>query len=167
MTTIGTGTVAPGTYRLDAQRCAVRFRTAHAFGLGPVHGTFAVREGVVVVGDRYSVSVSLDAASFTTDKPRRDEDIRSKAFLDTQRYPSMSFASTGVTVGHTVAGTLTAHGVTAPVTLTLTAVSSGPDGLRCTATTRIDRYAFGVTKGRGVIGRYLDVELDVLARSTS
>lgn len=164
MTTTGTGTLAPGTYRLDAARCAVRFRTAHAFGLGPVHGTVAVREGVVVLGDRYSVTVSLDPASFTTDKPRRDEHVRSKAFLDVQRYPSISFASTGVPAGRTVAGTLTAHGVTAPVTLTLTSVASGPDGLRCTATARIDRYAFGVTKGRGVIGRWLDVELDVLAR---
>jgi polyisoprenoid-binding protein YceI len=162
MTATGTGTVAPGTYRLDPDRCTVRFRTAHAFGLGPVHGTFAVREGVIVVGDESRITVFLDPASFTTDKPRRDKQIRSKAFLDVQRYPSMFFASTGVS-GQVVSGMLTAHGVAAPVTLTLAAVSSAPDGLRCRATTRIDRYAFGVTTGRGLIGRYLDVELDVLS----
>jgi hypothetical protein len=36
-------------------------------------------------------------------------------------------------------------------------------GLRCRATTRIDRHAFGITTGRGLIGRYLDVELDILS----
>jgi polyisoprenoid-binding protein YceI len=102
--------------------------------------------------------VSLDPASFTTDNPRRDTQIRSKAFLDIQRYPSMSFVSTGVTSGLVVSGMLTAHGVAAPVTLTLTAVSSATDGLRCRATTRIDRYAFDVTTGR-----YLDVDLDIVS----
>jgi hypothetical protein len=64
--------------------------------------------------------------------------------------------------GLVVSGTLTAHGTAAPVTLTVTAVSSEPGTLRCRATTRIDRYAFGVTTGRGVISRYLDVELDTV-----
>ena len=27
----------------------------------------------------------------------------------------------------------------------------------------LDRYAFGVTKGKGMVGRYLDLELDVVA----
>jgi polyisoprenoid-binding protein YceI len=166
MTATDTGTVAPGTYRLDPDRCTVQFRTAHAFGLGPVHGTFAVREGVIVIGDQPRVTVSLDPASFTTDNPRRDKQIRSKAFLDVLRYPSMSFASTDVS-GLVVSGTLTAHGTAAPVTLTVTAVSSRPGGLRCRATTRIDRYASGVTTGRGLIGRYLDVELDILSTMDS
>jgi polyisoprenoid-binding protein YceI len=147
MTATGTGTVAPGTYRLAPDRCTVRFRTAHAFGLGPVHGTFAVCEGVIVVGDQSRVTVSLDPASFTTDNPRRDKQIRSKAFLDVQRYPSMSFASTTVS-GRVVSGTLTVHGTAAPVTLTIAVVSPGPGVLRCQAATRIDRYAFGVTTGR-------------------
>jgi polyisoprenoid-binding protein YceI len=165
VTATGTGTIVPGTYRLDPDRCTVRFRTAHAFGLGPVHGTFAVREGVILVAATHAesrVTVSLDPASFTTDNPRRDAHIHSKAFLDIRRYPSMSFVSTGVTSGLVVSGMLTAHGVAAPVTLTVTGVSSAPDGLRCRATTRIDRYALDVTTGRGFIGRYLDVDLDVV-----
>jgi polyisoprenoid-binding protein YceI len=164
MTTTRAGTIAPGTYRLVPDRCAVRFRTAHAFGLGPVHGTFAVLDGVIVVAETHTdsrVTVSLDPASFTTDKPRRDKQIRSKAFLDVKRYPSMSFASTGLSPDLVVSGTLTAHGTTAPVTLTITSVQAAPGGLRCRATTRLDRHTFGVTTGRGLIGRYLDVELDV------
>jgi polyisoprenoid-binding protein YceI len=55
----------------------------------------------------------------------------------------MSFASTGVASGPVVSGTLTADGTAAPVTLTITSVPSRPGGLRCWATTRIDRHAFG------------------------
>jgi polyisoprenoid-binding protein YceI len=166
MTTVRTSRVAPGTYRLVPERCTVRFQTAHAFGLGPVHGTFAVQDGVIVVALNYTdsrVTVSLDPASFTTDKPRRDKQIRSKAFLDVQRYPSMFFVSTELSPDLVVSGTLTAHGTTAPVTLTITSVQAGADGLRCRATARLDRYTFGVTTGRGLIVRYVDVELDVLS----
>ena len=158
---------APGTYRLQPDRCTVRFHTAHAFGLGPVHGTMTVREGTLVVDEepeRSSVTATIDAASFTTDRPQRDAKVRSKAFLDVEKHPTMRFTGAGVRTsdnGPTLPGILAVHGVRAPVELTLAEIRGVPGGLRCRATARVDRYAFGVTAGRGLIRRYLDIELEI------
>jgi polyisoprenoid-binding protein YceI len=173
MTTAASTRVTPGTYRIEPERSSLRLRAAHAFGLGPVAVTMAIVDGGVVVEgpDRCRVTATIDAASFTTDKARRDAQVRSKAFLDTQRYPMMSFAGTdlapGADGGWTLAGELTVRGVTAPVSLAVTEVHRVDGGLRCRASARVDRYAFGVTAGRGMIRRYVDVDLLVLATSDS
>jgi polyisoprenoid-binding protein YceI len=166
MTVVSGSVIAPGTYRLQPDRCTVRFHTAHAFGLGPVHGTMAVREGTLVVGDepgRSSVTATIDAASFTTDRPERDAKVRSKAFLDVARHPAITWVGEAGDGGRIVTGTLTVRGVAVPVELTLAEARGIPNGLRCRATARVDRYAFGVTAGRGLIRRHLDIELDVVA----
>jgi polyisoprenoid-binding protein YceI len=163
--TSATTTVTPGTYRIDTARSAVRFTARHGFGLGPVPGTFTVRDGTVQVDGeprRSRVSATMDTASFRTDKPKRDTDIRGKRFLDTGRYPDMTFVSTALD-GDTLDGELTVHGVTAPVSLTVTTPVATADGWTCRATGRIDRYAFGVTAGKGIIARYLDVEIELTA----
>jgi polyisoprenoid-binding protein YceI len=163
-------TAGPGTYALVPQRCAVRFHTAHAFGLGRVDGTLAVRDGTAVVGERPAdsrVTVTLDATSFTTDRSPRDHRVRSKTFLDSARYPLMSFtgADPGPDAdgGWRLAGELTVRGVAVPVVLSIVRAHTVDGELRCRATARVDRYAFGVTAGRGVIRRHLDVDLDIVA----
>jgi polyisoprenoid-binding protein YceI len=163
-------TIAAGTYRLLAARCAIRFHTRGMFGRHAVSGTFAVRDGTVVVtedprGSR--VQATVDTASFDTGNARRDKDVRSRRFLHTDRYPSMSFVSgelaAGPDGGWRMAGMLTVRGVTTPVTLALGRVAATADGLTARATTRIDRYARGLTGSRGLVARYLDVELDITA----
>ena len=47
------------------------------------------------------------------------------------------------------------------MTLTVTGIEPVGDGYRFTATTRIDRVAAGVTAGRAIIGRFVDVDLTV------
>lgn len=163
--TSATTTVTPGTYRVDTARSTVGFTARHAFGLAPAPGTFTIRDGTVEVADGPSgsrVTVTMDAASFRTDKPKRDADVRGRRFLDAGRYPDMTFTGTGPH-GDTLTGELTVHGVTAPVTLALTTPTITGDGWACRATGRIDRYAFGVTAGKGVIARYLDVEVELTA----
>jgi hypothetical protein len=44
------------------------------------------------------------------------------------------------------------------------APESTSDGFRFTTSTRLDRYAFGVTGGRGLVARHVDVELEIVAR---
>lgn len=59
---------------------------------------------------------------------------------------------------------MTAHGNTAPVDLLVDRVTREAGGWHVHARAEhLDRYAFGVTKGRGMVGRYLDLDLDVLA----
>jgi polyisoprenoid-binding protein YceI len=162
MTTSAATAIRPATYRIDSSRSRVRFTAKGMFGLVPVHGTFRIRDGVVVVAEELAestVTASIDAASVETANARRDRDLRSKRFLDTDRHPTISFTSRAVTAG-SVAGTLVVHGTSQPVTLTPDAVVIA-GGCRFTASARIDRYAFGLTGGKGMVSQYTDVELDI------
>jgi hypothetical protein len=60
-------------------------------------------------------------------------------------------------------GSLRVRGAECPVVLTVGRAAATVDGCRFTAVTRVDRRATPVRVARGMIGRYLDVELDVYA----
>jgi polyisoprenoid-binding protein YceI len=155
--------IRPGTYAIDPATSTVRFTATHVLGLKPVDGTMAIRSGTVVVAAeprRSTVSAELDAASWTTGDERRNRDVRGRKFLDADRHPVIGFRSTHVmrdADGWQIAGVLSVRGGSCEVVLSLT--GTGPD--RFTATARVDRVAAGVTAGRAIIGRYLDVTLDV------
>ena len=157
----------PGTYRVDAARSTVRFTGSHIFGLKPVDGTMAVRSGTVVVADeprRSTASAELDAGSFTTDNERRDRDVRGTRFLNAAQHPTIGFRSTRVVHGAggwQIIGVLSVRGGSAEVTLDLTGIASTVDGYRLTATATVDRVAAGVRVGRPIIGRYLDITINL------
>jgi polyisoprenoid-binding protein YceI len=161
--------LATGTYRIDPARSRVRFTIKEAFGLQTTGGTFTVRDGTVVVAtvpEQSTATATIDAASFTTDKARRDKTVVGKNFLDAATHPTITFATTrlaredGRWVLH---GVLGVRGSQCPVALTIGRAAATVDGCRFTATARVDRYATPVRAGRGLIGRYLDIELDVYA----
>jgi polyisoprenoid-binding protein YceI len=161
-----------GHYRIDPVRSTVRFSTRHLFGLGPVSGTVSLREADFTVTEPLSATVHavLDAASFDTGNPRRDRDVRSAKYLDVTAYPDITFSSQQVRLqeGKWVAvGTLTAHGVAAPVDLTLDELRRDDGELILRASARIDRYAHQVTAGKGLAARWLTVEVTAVARRHS
>jgi polyisoprenoid-binding protein YceI len=159
--------LAPATYRIDPARSSVRFTAKELFGLIKVPGAFPVTGGTVVVAEDLTlsrVSATMDAASIDTGSRRRDNDLRTKRFLDTARHPEITFSSREVRAG-TVTGVLTVRGTGQWVTLDVTAIPAG-DGYRFVATTRIDRRAFGVTAGRGLISPEIDVAIEVYASRT-
>lgn len=161
MTASTTPAIAPATYRIDPARSIIRFACKGMFGLDTVRGTFTVRHGTIVVADevtRSTVTATVNAGSVESGNKRRDAHLRSKTFLDTERHPEITFTSNEVT-SSTVTGTLTVHGVSKPVTLAVTPEAGG----RFVATTRIDRYAFGVTSGKGMVGRHVDLTLEIVA----
>jgi polyisoprenoid-binding protein YceI len=166
MTTVSPA-IAPATYRIDPARSTVRFSVAGMFGLHTARGTFTIRDGTVLITEDPSQSRAaavLDAGSFHTGNRRRDADVCGKNFLDVARHPEIRFTSREVS-GTAVTGVLTVCGTGQRVTLDLTP-SATEDGCRFTATTRIDRYAFGVTGSKGFVGRYVDVDLDIVASRT-
>ena len=157
-----TAGTAPAAYRIDPARSTVRFVAKAMFFA--VRGTFTVREGTIVVADDVTCSTvtgTVDAASVDTANPRRDNDLRSKKYLDSARHPDILFISRAVTLD-SVTGILRVHGTVQRVTLIL-APESTPDGFRFTTSTRLDRYAFGVTGGKGLVAGHVDVELEVVA----
>lgn len=169
-TSLPVRTPAAGRYLVDPARSTVSFTTRHMFGLGGVAGTFRIREAELVVGDPVTTSTLhavLDATSFETGTPKRDAHVNAAKFLDTATFPDITATGAGLSQrdGRWVAtGTVFAHGVAAPFELVLDRIVDDEAGeLELRATTRIDRYAHGVTAAKGLASRWLDITLDAVA----
>lgn len=161
---------AAGRYRVDPAHSSVTFRTRHLFGLAAVPGTMAVASGEITVDSavpQAAVTAVIGAASFSTGSRARDRDVRSARFLNTRRYPQIIFQGGNIGLADgcwMLAGELTVRNVTCPVTLAIESVEPAGAGFRARATTRIDRYAFGLTTAKGIAARYLDIALAVTAQ---
>ena len=156
------GTLAeakPLTWKIDPNHSRVSFSIRHIFSKVP--GTFDAFSGTIQFDPEKpaaaSTQIEIDAKSINTNVERRDNDLRSANLFDVEKYPTLSFASTGVKdLGNgklEIAGNLTMHGVTKPVTLDATLLGSGPGMSGETragfeATTTIDRKQFGIIWNR-------------------
>jgi polyisoprenoid-binding protein YceI len=122
---------------------------------------------------RSSVATTIKAYSITTRSRRRDTHLRSADFMDVEKYPEVLFQSTKVEKGRdrdaiVVTGTLTIKGRSREVVLNVTETdrSRSPQGEEVAyyvAQTKIDRFDFGVTYGRWLIGRTIKVTIQVQA----
>jgi polyisoprenoid-binding protein YceI len=175
MTDSSTASIAalsPGTYRIDPTKSQVRYSGKHMFGLGTVHATFTIRDGELRIGEPLETStatITVDAASFTSKNARRDRDVRSAGLLDTDKYADITFASEGLQQTEDnmlVKGAVTAHGHTVPVDVRIDRVTHEGTGISVHGRAEhLDRTAFGITGSRGMVGRYLDLELDAFANT--
>ncbi|MBA3799961.1 MAG: YceI family protein [Geodermatophilaceae bacterium] len=161
---------AVGTYRIDPSRSTVSYSSRHMLGLGVVHATFTIGSGELVVADpptASTVDVSIAAGSFNSSNARRDKDVRGARLLDVATFPVITVTSSGLRQdsGHwLLAGSVTAHGSTVPVEVTVDRATAEGDGIRVHAKAeRLDPYTFGITASKGMVGRYLDLDLDVFA----
>lgn len=162
----------------DTAHSEVDFTILH-LGLAHVHGRFGVANGTLTYNDaditRSTVNFVIDVASVDTGTAQRDTHLRSPDFFDAAQYPTASFVSSSVAKsanGLTVAGNLTLHGVTRPVTLEVsgpTGPLSGPDHrqhMGFSAATSVSRSAFnlGSKFPSAVVGDdvKLEIELDVI-----
>lgn len=168
--TVATETITPGRYHLDPSRSRVLYSGKHMFGLGTVHATFTIRDGELRVDEELTaseVSVTVAAASFSSNSARRDKDVRSAGLLHADKYPDITFTSHGLRTapdGWLMAGTVTAHGHSAPADVRIHRVSREGADIRIQGRVEhLDRTAFGITGSRGIVGRYLDLGLDVFA----
>ncbi|WP_041293371.1 YceI family protein [Kineococcus radiotolerans] len=173
----GSDVPPPGVWAIDVTHSTIS-ATAHHLGLSAVHGRFTNFSGVVTVPEdvtRSTVQVEIDATSIDTGNAQRDEHLRSPDFLDTARFPTLTFSASGVqrgAEGWVLAGDLTLLGTTRPVQLQLSYAGSGPDpwgGTRAafSATTELHRDDFkmnwnqAVGIGVAVFGTTLKVAIDV------
>jgi polyisoprenoid-binding protein YceI len=163
---------ATGTYLIDPTGSSVSFTTRHLLGLGVVRGTFGVLSGDVTIADPVTASTAhavIDAASFSSGHPQRDKEVKSANFLHVREHPHITFESSQLVPrddAWVMRGQLTARGHAAPVDLAVTESRGSQDRLTLRATTRIDRYAFGLTKKKGLAARYLDLEITAQATRT-
>ena len=145
------------TWNIDPAHTTVEFSVRHMM-ISNVKGQFEKLSGTIAANgnDPNSVQISavIDAASLNTRVEKRDAHLKSPAFLDVDKYPTITFKSTKLEPDGSnkwkVTGDLTLHGVTKPVVLEVetTAPIKDPSGKTragASATTTIDRKDFGVT----------------------
>jgi polyisoprenoid-binding protein YceI len=141
-----------GRWALDPVHSEVTFTVRHLL-VTKLKGRFNTFEGTVVTNkdlQRASVIASIDTASVHT--PFASNQVRGPHFLDVERYPKITFASTAVR-GHDGAyfidGDLSIRDITRQVTLDLsvrefsTAAASAVR-VSFSATSKINRSDFGV-----------------------
>jgi polyisoprenoid-binding protein YceI len=108
---------------VDPPHTSASFSVKH-FALTTVSGSIAVKDATIAAapdGTLTSAKADLDLTTIDTKFADRDADLKSDHWFDVAQYPTMTFASTKITgdkTAMTVAGTLTFHGKTNPVTLT-------------------------------------------------
>ncbi|MHB1297835.1 MAG: YceI family protein [Gemmatimonadaceae bacterium] len=169
----------PHGWRFDTGHSAVTFRVRH-LGISWVNGRFNTWNGTLVYDPANptaaSVNVRIQTNSIDTESERRDNDIRSGNYLAVDSFPEMTFVSRKVEkVDDThlkVTGDLTLRGVTREVVLAAEVTGSMPGErtrrIAFTATTTIDRMAYGVafnrlTEGAQVVGSEIRITIDIEA----
>lgn len=149
-------TLTEGTWTIDASHSNIEFVVRHL--LSKIRGRFTAAVGTITVGaDATSSAVVVDipTASIDTNHAERDRHLRSAEFLDSERYPNLSYRSTAVTRPDAegrfqVVGELTIRDVTREVRLDAEYLGWSDDpwgGRRAgfTARAEIDRDDFGVS----------------------
>ncbi|MFL6164186.1 MAG: YceI family protein [Jatrophihabitantaceae bacterium] len=168
-----------GTWQIDPAHSDVSFSVRHMM-VSKVKGRFSTFSGTIVTAENPLESVvtaEIDASSIDTNQEQRDNHIRSADFFEVEKYPTITFSSTSVTVrgdDFLVQGDLTIKGNTRSVPLKLELNGFGPDpfgGVRAgfTATTEISRKEFGVDinmpmdGGGVVVGDRITITLEIEA----
>ncbi|MCR3723084.1 MULTISPECIES: YceI family protein [Prauserella salsuginis group] len=165
-----------GTWTIDPVHSEVTFITRH-LGVSKVRGQFTNFEGTIVTGDDItdsSVEARIQAGSIHTKNDQRDAHVKSDEFLDVERFPTLSFRSTGIRAtgdGYVIDGELTLHGVTKPVSLEAElggfgdGMTEGSKVVGIEAKTEINRTDFDVASQfpTAVVADKVRIELDIEA----
>ena len=125
--------LAADTYQFDKSHTTVGFQVRHI--VTNVGGKFQDFSGTIKVDrvkpENSSVEFTIQAASISTNEPKRDEHLKSPDFFDVANQPTITFKSTSVKPTgkdtYEVTGNLTMRGVTKPITLPITFLGEGKD----------------------------------------
>jgi polyisoprenoid-binding protein YceI len=121
-----TAFAAPETFQLDPNHTYPSFEADHFGGMSLWRGKFTKSSGTVTL-DREAktgtVDVTIDVASIQTGNTKLDEHLRGPDFFNAAKDPSAVYKGTSIRFDGDkpveVVGTLTMHGVTKPLNLTL------------------------------------------------
>lgn len=157
--------VEAGTYTLDPLHAKILWAISH-FGFSTYYGLFNKAEGRMELNPKAprssQVEVTIPVDSVLTGNAKLDEELKGADWFDAQKYPTITFRSTGVDLtgpdSARVAGELTMHGVTKPVVLSVTFEGAGTNPVDhkytvgFNGTTVVDRTAFGISKYAPAVG---------------
>jgi polyisoprenoid-binding protein YceI len=169
---------APSTsvWTVDPVHSSATFTATH-LGISHVSGTIPIVSATLSVPANGTIpteaQAQLNLSGIDTHNDMRDSDLRSAHFFDVADFPKMAFASTSITAvdatHFTIAGNLTMHGVTHPVTLNAQFIGKGP-GMRpgeqrigYVADGTISRSQWGMTGFVPVVSDAIDIHLEIEA----
>jgi polyisoprenoid-binding protein YceI len=147
--------LTPGIWNLDLAHSEIGFVVRHA-GISKVRGQFTEAEATLVLGDSVEsslVRVSINTASFDSNDNNRDAHVKSADFFDVEKFPIMSFRSSGAKGSaeqFKLAGELTIKDTTLPGEFDIEFGGAAVDPFGATragfsATTVISRKQYGIT----------------------
>ena len=165
----------------DIAHSSVNFWIRHLM-VSKVHGRFTQWTGAFEFDEAdpaaSHVEVQIDASSIDTKELQRDTHLRSPDFFDVEKYPHITFRSTGVDAsggeGYRVKGDLTIHGTTKPAVLEVEYAGrvKDPYGMEragFSAKTTINRKDFGLTWNKAIeaggvmVGDKVEITIEVEA----
>jgi len=166
-------------WKIDGSHTNVGFSVSHIFT--SVQGRFDRFDGTIVFDPKAPesavVRATVEAASINTNNAKRDKHLRSDDFFDVEKYPTLSFESTGGVTEMKdnrgkLAGNLTIHGVTKPVVFDVTFRGQGKDpwgNVRAGFAARVDinRKDYGLNwnevleTGGLLVGEEVEIQIDV------
>ena len=124
-----------------------------------------------------SVNATIKADSIDTGNQRRDKHLLAHDFLDVEKFPAIEFQSTSVARGRDrdsldLEGTLIVRDKRIPIVLAVNEMDrsrspTGDEFIYYSASAELDRYACGISYGRGLIGRKLKITINVQATNRS
>jgi polyisoprenoid-binding protein YceI len=165
-------------YAIDPARTVINF-TWHYLGRESPKASFSNPSGMIYLNTddplRSRTEVSIPVRTLSTFMRVIDRELlQSGNFFLPEKYPAITFRSTGITpstsgdTAYRVAGTLTANGISQPVVLLARPVGlqlGQVPGTEMTieASTRFRRSQFGMTRMLGIVGDDMSISLKVVA----
>ena len=172
--------IATTTWNIDPAHSAAEFKAKHMM-ISNVKGQFAKVTGTLTLDEfdlsRSRVEALIEASSLETRDAQRDAHLKSADFFDVEKFPTLSFKSTGIRLVKdgelAIEGDLTIRDVTRKVVFSVegpTPPAKDPWGntrVGVSATTKISRKDFGLTwnaaleSGGFLVGDEVTITLDV------
>lgn len=165
----------PETYNIEPTHSMPRFEYSH-LGYSIQLSRFDKISGTITVERTKrtgAIDVVIDAKSVNTGSALFNEHIQAADLFDTEMFPTITYKSNKLKFDGdkvvAVEGDLTVKGVTKPVTLTVTSFLCMPhpmvkkEACGATATAKIKRSDFGVSKGVPYVGDEITLTIPVEA----
>lgn len=167
-------------YSIDLSHSYAGFSVRHLV-ITNVKGNFASFSGEITFDEndtiKSSANVIIDIASINTSNADRDKHLRSADFFDVEKYPEMTFVSTGVEKDGDdmiLNGRLTMHGVTKDISIPFEFLGKvtdpwGKERIAFEGETKLSRKEYGMTwsktieTGGLIVGDEIKIELQIEA----
>jgi polyisoprenoid-binding protein YceI len=161
---------APQRYTLDASASSVSAQVPF-FGLASKTARFPRMQGAVTIvpgaPEKAVIDVTFDATAIEAPDSVTLARLRGEKFFWVEKYPTIRFVGRSLKLSSatrgTVAGELTARGVTRPATLDVTftadPIAQAGKPVSFTGTTTIDRRQFGMKAYQLIVGNKVDITL--------